>query len=213
MKKIKFLSFFALFFVISNSAVFGAGVPLSSTVTTELLSNYVSQGPFLPDQKKCILGSFKIFHYLKGDAKAANESEFEQWKTACKKMAACKHAISMKPDLSVTIKDDFDMYDCIPEECTPEYHDKQRGGCFEDKEYTNQIKAKIKAAEAAEKEQKRRDSQNEKLAKQCPRGTRLNTETQKCDSYEPQFKDNDFYSVPIKNFWLITKTDNVAEIR
>jgi len=254
MRKRKIISLSALFLALSVANVFGAGVPLTSDTTTGLLDIYQSQGPFPQDAKKCILGSFKLFKGLKDNAQAENESEFKQWKAACAKMAPCKHALGMTFENSVHT-DAFEMYDCIPRECLPEYHDKQRGGCFEDKEYMKQINNKVKAAEAAEKakekeleqadkqrdkdlkrsfraidkevdaefasdeklekEQRRREKQNDKLDKKCPRWTQINEQTQLCAYYEYQFKDNKFGSAPIKNFWLITKTDNVdpAELK
>ena len=236
MQRRKIISLSVLFLALSVANVFGAGVPLSSDTTTGLLDIYQSQGPFPQDAKKCILGSFKLFKGLKDNAKAANESEFKQWKAACAKMAPCKHALDMKPR-EIVQDAAFTMYDCVPKKCLTGWDDLQPGGCFVDKEkekereqadkqrdkdlkrsfraIDKEVDAEFAADEKLEKEQRRREKQNDKLDKKCPRWTQINEETQKCAYYEYQFKDNKFGSAPIKNFWLITKTDNVdpAELK
>lgn len=230
----KVFTFFFLFLAVSIDIAFGAGVPLNLNTTTGLF--YQSQGPFPQDAKKCILGSFKVFKGLKDNAKAANESEFKQWKAACAKMAPCKHAASMKYEIRAQPNDNsFQMYECIPEKCLTGYDILQPSGCFVDEEKVNaeeearekaeqqkyeeldrrykaiedQVDAEFAEDERLEDELDRTQKQNDKLDKKCPRWTQINEKTQKCGHYEYQFKDNIFGTAPIKNFWLITKTDNV----
>lgn len=104
---------------------------------TTKVCDLIKQGPFPISTSECKNGTFVYYKNLPTKLKSAHESNFTEWKNACKGLASCKHASEMTWHVTYTYNDtDSEAYGCIPKTCSADFPKKKDSGCeaYADKE-------------------------------------------------------------------------------
>ena len=95
---------------------------------TTKICTYKTQKPFV-GANGCSVTAFAVISDLQDSLKSQNNSEFADWKNACKNSASCNHAIEMQ--WSTTKENGYTLYTCEPKTCMNLYPTKTANGCME----------------------------------------------------------------------------------